>query len=727
VRVKYSEQLLKIVAFILFTLLFTVTGPRFNARAAGSVPAGYTRVAENDSLVLYVNTENLAVVLEEKYSGRMLSSEASEEGLDGVNDYWRGFMRSGFAVEFFNGRSPLPERADAYNGSPAITVNLVTGGFDAGVFYPKQEIGFDIQIRLTSDGMTAEIPASSVRETETMKLCAVYLYQFMGAAMPDETDGYLLLPEGAGALVDLKDNQNKYKSPYQKRIYGTNIGIETQRSAYTRNMPAPKEPVPVLMPIYGIAHTSRQTAFLAIAQEGAYNADILAYPNGVVTRYNWAAIRFIYREQYIMQTTRATGILTSETTPYLRDVKLRFILLTGDRADYSGMALAYRNYLTECGYLTNRDTHFRTRIDFLGAETKKWLLFDQVTPMTTVKQLSEMLTGLADDGVTDIYALYRGWQQGGLTKNYGSGNFSMEGKLGRLKDLEALQEKLADKRIDIALYQDFLLANEGRLYNTSTDIVKGISQMLVRFRTYAYPFDSLYYFTPLHIAQLTMRYAGSDAGRFPLAAGSLGDTLFSYYSKGAVYSRGDTAEGLQAALDVFGQGSVALESPFMYMLPHASVFLDMPLYTSHYNYLSEEVPFLPMVLSGSIAWHGEYVNFQPNENTFLLKMAEYGAYPSFLLTGSPPENLRLTNSSWIYVSGFDIFRERIKQYSEELRTIREITGGSAMARHDIPAPGVARTTYENDAVVIVNYNDTAYTDNGVIVAGKSFRVVGCED
>jgi hypothetical protein len=243
--------------------------------------------------------------------------------------------------------------------------------------------------------------------------------------------------------------------------------------------------------------------------------------------------------------------------------------------------------------------------------------------------------------------------------------------------------------------------------------------MLVQYRTYQFPFFSLYYLTPKRVNELTLRYADSDAGRFPVAAGSLGNTAFSYYSKGAVYSRGDTAEGFKKALEAVGPGGAALESPFEYMLPQASAYLDMPVYTSNYNYVSAEIPFLPMVLSGIVPCYAEYVNFQPNENKFFLKMAEYGAYPSFLLTGEPPEDLRLTNSSWIYVSSYDIFRDRIKQYSGELRELRRVTGGT-IVRHDIPVKGVAVVTYENGAKVIVNYNDAPYTDGKITVAGKSY-------
>ena len=710
------------VHFIAFVCFFVLAFCIFTIEIQAQVPEEYSRVAENERFSLYLNPESLSVTIVETYSGRMLRSVATV--LDGINPLWSGFMRSGFGVEFFNDTAPTAQRLNAFNGNPAIDLRYVYDGFDADIFFETQEIGFQLQVRLTKDGMTAFVPGESIQEPDNMRIGSIFLYPLMGATLPHEAEGYMFIPEGAGALIDLADNNGRFRMPYAKRIFGQNVGIDSLWLGGGGWINPQRRPsMTVLMPVYGIAHTCNQLAFLAIAEKGAFNAEVMAYPNGVTTPYNWAAIRFILREQFSMQINRTSSLLTSERIAYVRDLKIRFIILTGDDADYNGMAAAYRQFLSERGYLPSHDVSFRTRIDFLGAESTSGLIRNRTLPMTTVSQMESMLTGLTDNGAGDILAIYRGWQNGGLTRNHGSGNFNLDRSLGRIRDLERLEENLPN--VQLTLYQNFLLANTSRRYNTNTNIVKGINQMLVHVPTNSWPYSSMFYFTPRRITQLVSQFSRRTVASFNLALGSIGNTLFSYYSRDGVTSRGGTQAAIVAAIEplLYENAGFALETPFTYMLPYTSAFLDMPMSTSGYSFIMAEVPFLPMVLSGHVPMFTEHVNFVANTTEFFLKMVEYGTFPSFILTYEEPVRLRRTNSSWVYVSGIDIFEPRILRYSNELGYLHNRIDGSAMERHVILAPGVNMVIYENGLQIIINYNRESFTTaDGIEIDAESFWV-----
>jgi hypothetical protein len=679
---------------------------------ASEIPEGFSLCAENESLRLYANAENLAVVIEDKATGSLLHSVATEEGAEGANSTWKGFMRSAFAVEYFNNRSPMPERVDAYNGFPTISFSNAPNGFDAIISYEKTGITLTLQVRLASDGVTAQIPADSIREGEGIRISAVYLYPFMGASKPGDTDGYMLIPEGAGAIISLQDNRGKYKAPYRKRIYGANIGIDkesTSPGAGGRSLLA--EPVEASVPVYGIARESEGLAFLAIAEAGQYNAEILSYPNGVVTPYNWTAFRFIFREQYTMHTTRSQGILTSESDPYLRDIGVRFAVLTGQSANYSGMAQAYKSYLKGKGQLPQKSAEYRTIVDFLGAETKKGAIFDTVVKMTSASQMGDILQELLDNNVGAMHSSWKGWQSGGLSGSYGSGSAKVESSLGGNAGAKNLLSRFSPNDVIVSLQQDFLLANTKRLYNTSSDIAKTVSQTLALKSTNAQPFDSLYYFTPSKIKKQVSKFASAWPAA-PISIPSLADTLFSFYSNGSVHSRGETAEALASAISVIKDSSpqVFLGQPFDYMWPLADCYLDMPMYTSNYSYIAAEVPFLPMVLKGSLPYYAPYANFEPNREEFCLRMIEYGALPSFLLTAESPEGLRDTNSDYVCSSQLEVFLPAIVEYSGIFRELSEAVGSSEMSSHEILASGVSRTSYASGVSVLVNRSGQSYGD-----------------
>ena len=109
--------------------------------------------------------------------------------------------------------------------------------------------------------------------------------------------------------------------------------------------------------------------------------------------------------------------------------------------------------------------------------------------------------------------------------------------------------------------------------------------------------------------------------------------------------------------------NMAMQKPFDYMWQYTDYYFDLPVYTSKYNYISQEVPFLPMVHEGYIPYYSSYVNFEPNKNNFFLKMIEV-RYLSILYIdlGEESSELKDTNSSDIFTSEYDDFRPIIIQW-----------------------------------------------------------------
>lgn len=679
-------------------------------------------VAENAAFRLYADPKTLSIVLEDKKTGKCLYGTQADEETK-VNDSWKGLMRSGFALEYFDDRSPTPLRVDALNGSPEIAFTAKDAGFDAKVQYREQGISLLIQVRLTDDGVAVHVPARDIAEGGTVRICGLYLYPFFGSTKLGQTAGYMLVPEGSGAIINLNNNGGKYKTPYQKRIYGDNLGTRKE-SILLAGKWAPREPEKIIAPYFGMAHTEEQTAFLATVEKGQYNAEILAYPNGAITDFNWIAARFIYREQYNMPTTRTKGILTSEKTPYFRDIQLRLHMLAGGDAGYTGMAKKYRQVLLEGGIITRKDAAYKTRIDFLGGDTEKTLIGDTVTPVTTVRQAKQIVSELQEQGLDDLLVVYMGWQAGGLSKNLGSGDFSTERKIGTLEEMKSLASAIAQKGGAFFLEQDFLHANPNRLYNTNTDIAKSVSQSIMYTMTATPPYDTLYFLTPGRVLEMADRYQRLYAGEKDMGVGisALSSTLFSYYSGGGVHSRGEAAEGFAAAVQKLSYADVALKQPFDYLWPQMDYLLDLKLYTSNYNFIAAEIPFLPMALHGIVPYFADYVNFEPNNREFFLKMIEYGAYPSFLITLNSPALLKNTNSADIYSCEYAVYKQQVLDYTKELRAFFSKVEGAAIASHTILSPDAVKVTYDNNVSVIINYGDTAFTAEGVSIPAAGYLV-----
>lgn len=690
---------------------------------------------ENDYLTLTIDDTNLFMTVTDKASNKSFSSSIKPG--TGKVSAWKAFVVSPLVLEVAASGTATNTKNQALMGNQVeIDFSLLENGADALVDFTELGVKVKLQIRLEDDSIAITLPKDGLEEYPVSKgvdkrtgvetftdnrVCGVYLMPCFGATELDEKAGYMLVPEAAGALIDFSNGEGVGSTPFSKRVYGENIGVE--KPVMTElNRPAEQ----ITMPVYGMAYTDDQLGYLAVVEDGSEAAEIKAYPAGVTTDYNWVAAHFILREQYIAQTTRTLGLPRRESAPYMRDMTVRFYILSGENASYTGMAQRYREVLQENGSLNAADTTYRPRLDFLGAESAEFLLWNSVEKMTTVEQMTEILAECDKTGIADPLVIYRGWQPGGLTWALGSGSVKLEGKLGSEKKLIALADTIRENGGKFMLEIDPVLANPDRMYNMRVDVVRTIGQTIAEHQTGKNLYPMMYYLTPSRskeiLQEMTDKWGAHVDG---LAIVKLPNTLYSYYSQGGNRSRGETMADYQAML-ADANVPLALENPFIGYLSQTDVFLDMPLDTTSYSFLSAEVPFLPMVLSGNIPYYSTWLNFESNQQKALLKMVEYGAYPAWLLTGEDVQPLIHTNSSDVFSAKWDVLLPAMVQTNAKLQALHEAIAGSAMAHHELLAQDVARVTYENGITVYVNYSNKDCTMDGVTIPALGYVVEGGE-
>ena len=672
---------------------------------------------ENEFLILTIDDQTLDMTITDKATGKTLSSGVDASG-SGANKSWTGFLASTLVIDVADGTAVTTKNYDIHSSAASVAFTPLKNGADAIVDFSDVCQRVKVQIRLEDDSVTVTVPEDGIEEYGTTTICGLYLAPAMGATYLNETEGYLFVPEAAGAIIDFSDGDGIGTTPFSKRVYGTNIGVDKEVLTEL-NRPAEE----ITMPVYGLAKTEEGVGFLAVVENGEEASEIMAYPGGVITKYNWAAAHFTLREKYIAQTTRTLGLNSRESKAYLRDMTVRFFVLTEEEAAYSGMARRYRAYLEKNGAIADADTTYRPRIDFLAAESAEMLIWNSVETMTTLDQAKDILSDYMDDGLTPPLVLYRGWQPGGLSYSLGSGDVSIERALGKDDDLVSLSEKIRERGGRFFLEIDSVKANTDRMYNMRVDIVRTIGQTIAEYQTGKDLYRTLYYLTPNRsgeiIAAAEKEWGGHVDG---LALTTLPNTLYSYYSNGKNYMRGETHDAYLSIMKNTS-GNLALENPLAGYFSECDVYLDMPLGTTSYSFLSAEVPFLPMVLSGHIPYYSTWLNFESNQQKALLKMVEYGAYPSYIVTGEDVQALIHTNSSDIFTAKYTVMKDSILKNDAVLRALHDEIGDSFITEHTIPAHDVAVVTYDNGAKVIVNYRRTAVEYEGITIDGQSWLVV----
>ena len=688
---------------------------------------GHTFVAESTGYRLYMDESDLSLVVEDKETGAYMESSISHD--DGKNNAsWIGAMKSAVVLTMINGNDDT-QQEDIINDDAKEDLKYSDKGFTADLYWNKYRFGMTLEVEITDEGVTARIPDESIHEDgDSYYIGTIAIYPYMGNSYLDSKEGYILVPDGNGALIYLNDKEGRFKSGFSGMIYGNDIGFDESdvttllKDRYNTISDSEK----VIAPVFGIAHTDDKIAYLGIVEEGEARASIECIPNGVSVDYNRAYAKFTLRKTYTQPTSNnstAGSLHIFESERSHSDLKVRYIFLSGGSADYSGMANAYREYLVTNGLLTASDTSYKTRVDFLGTERESWVLGTTPVVMTTADDVREIYDDLESEAVTDILSIYKGWQKGGLY-DLPISAYSVESKIGGKAKLTDLINDSKEKGIDLYLYNDALLINPDEK-NATFNVVKKINKRRFELTTYMDVYKNLLYLIPSRSDELLGRFIKSytKKGVDNLALAGVTNTLFSYNYSGNNYSRYDTQSSYAATLsEVSKNTNLIMEQPFAYLWADTNAFLDMPLYTSAFIFEDESVPFLSMVLKGSMPVYAEYVNFEANKQEFFLKMVESGSYPSFYITKESSSELIYTNSSDIYSSEYSSYRSTIAEYDEKLGELNEKLSGATIEKHEILGDGVTRVTYSNGVKVYINYGSKETEVDGLTIGSMSYEV-----
>ena len=704
----------------------TVFAP-MRAQAAQDQINGHSLIAENDHYALYMNEEYLSIIVQDKATGAYMESAVSYDD-NKNNATWSAAMRSALVLTVIYGITDT-QQADLINDEVAKDITYTDNGFSAKVYWSKYKFGMTLEVELTEDGVIASVPDESIVEDgEDYFIGTISVYPYLGHSYLDQKEGYMFIPDGNGALIYLEDKEGRFRSGFTSMIYGDDPGFARQSASNLwQDHNIINDANKVIAPVFGMAHTSEGIAYLAVVEKGAERASIIANPNGANVDYNriyaWFTERVVFT-QYNGNNS-SSAYQTAETGRSHSDLQVHWIFLAGDDANYCGMANAYRAYLLERGDLVpSADNSYNTRVDFLGSDRESWVVGTSAVVMTTTDDIREIYEDLKKEGVTDLFSVYKGWQKGGIY-NLPIGSYKADSKIGGTGDLTSLMEEAENAGIQFYLYNDALRLNPVES-SSVFNVVKQINRRRFSESTYKDVYEEFLYLIPSRTGTLLGQFVNSctKKGVNNLALAGITNTLYSNYYDNVFYSRHNTAEEYDKIFgQIAGQTDLVMEQPFAYLWKYTDAFLDMPLYTSNYMYEDESIPFMSIVLKGVMPMYSEYVNFEANKQEFFLKMVETGTFPSFYITKESSSDLVNTNSSDIYSSQYDVYRDTMIAYARELAEINAKVEGAYIVGHEIRENNVTVVTYGNGVKIYLNYGSSAVQTDGYTIEGMSIKVV----
>lgn len=686
---------------------------------------GYTLRLESDQLQVWVRDDGTNVRIVDKRSEYIWGLSADEKP-DGLNKSWYARASALCAIDYYD-ESGSDKTASTESKGAKVTFDWQKDSFLCSVDLTEQGIRFAVEVSLSGESLRLAVVDGSLEEYGKCKLKSLYFMPFLGSTFSNEVSGYFFVPDGCGALIRFQ-KPSDYNSALTGRIYGADPGIDSLTTA--ANLLASRgndylvEESPMTLPVFGIVHGEGQNGIFAIVDGGVEQAYIQASPAGVITDYNWLTARFDYRTSYMKPVNKAgSGVYTAQEEANDILPSIEYVFRTGEDADYSAMAVYYRKRLAENGQLPTAEAeeNIPLWLSVLGAEIKEGILYDTTTVLTTVEDGRAITASLQDAGVTNLNACYMGWEKGGLNgANYGE--MRLDSRLGSTGALDDWREALISGGGNLSLYRNLGQANEDQI-STRSQAAMNISSDYIHYSvdndTLMYP-DS--YVVKAVLAAENLRKTQNKWEGYSLALDNIGNSPYSDYTRGAEATRLETMEAMSQMLA--NSEDTALFQPSQYQWLYVTDYLDMPMTSSQYLFETDTVPFLQIVLKGSMNYYSPYMNLGFYSDSAILKMVEYGAYPAFVVAAAESHELEDTPLENMFSVNFGDWESRITEIYAFVAEPLNAVEGQTVTEHQMVAPGVARVSYDGGVRIYVNYNDMAVRVDGVTVPAMAYLVKG---
>lgn len=607
-------------------------------------------------------------------------------------------------------------------------------GIGGGGAVDRPRFVIPLHVQLEDEALVVTVPAGEIQEHPDYKLRMLNLLGFFGAAGPEEA-GYMLVPDGTGSLINL-NNGKLSQELYAQRVYGQDENDNIRRRGQISES--------ARLPVFGLK--SDEDAWYAAIEQGDAIATIQADIAGRNNSYNQNFASFAVRgedvlELYKSNTVEEIQLLTEER--YAGDLTIRYHFLSGDEADYSGIARHYRSELEQQGVLSplTGEQELPMFVSVLGAiDKRKTILgvpYQGMVPMTTFKQAEAIVDQLQSDQVQSIHMRYLGWFNEGLNHEIPA-HVKIDGKLGGRADLRGLASKL--EASGGKLYPDVAFQHvyqtDGR-FSPSADAARFIT----REEALRSPYDrslhrmnpdlgTYYLLSPAKLPYYVDHFLDSYAsvGVSGLSLRDLGDKVHADYRTSRTVFR-ETAKTIVAEqLDKLQtkHPDLLLTGGNAYALGYADRFVNVPSGTSGFGIADEEVPFYQMVLHGYADYAGEPMNLRQEQDARLqlLRTIELGAAPHYLWTHEPSSTLKFTSYDTMYSTSadgwYDTALEQYRQAEAALSALRTVK----MDRHIRHGKDVVEMQYENGVSLYINYSDQPVTVQGIRIGAQDFTVGG---
>ncbi|MFE5320391.1 DUF5696 domain-containing protein [Paenibacillus sp. NPDC056579] len=686
--------------------------------------ANFKLAAQSDKLKLLVDSTTGHFQVEDKRNGEIWRSYPNPDQWpqETITGTWRNNLRSPIMLEYIDAANfkSQPKMTSLLEDKGAVEgLQTTATGFKLTFNFKTSGFKIPVEVNVKDDYIETKIIDSGITEGK-LSLLNLKLYPMFGAEPSIGQDGYMVVPDGSGALIRFKQKSINDKSIYRENMYGSDISFYAERTARLN----------ATFPVYGMK--SGDKAFVAVLTGGEEYSKVFGSPSGAFGISNWMTSEWQYRIKFFQNTSRKgnAGFFTYSKERFTSEARsTRYYLLEKDKADYVGMASKYREYLMKDQGLqqlkvtSNKIPMF---LDIVGADIKKGMLWDKYLTGTTTSEAMEMVKRLYGLGIENMSVNYLGWQKGGYS-SFG-GLFPVDKRLGGNEGMKQFIQYAHTLNVPVFLGGNYTYNNNERDgFNPRYDGMRNLAGRLQEFEQFS-NLEKITLMSPEFSAQSLskdlkeFKELGADGVHFE---DGIGRFLNSDFNTRYPSTRTETMRTQQDMLKEAKEtlGNVSVERANAYTLKNISHIHRFNDDFSYDLFIDEAIPFYQIAIHGLVTYSSNWANLRNQYKTEMLRSIEYGASPSFIFTNAPSEEMKGAYSVYYYSMNVHDWEstavEEYQRYNKALGDVQNkfITG------HRTIAPNVKEVTYEGGKKVIINYNTTAYSDGKISVPAQDIAVV----
>ena len=648
------------------------------------------------------------------------------------NPVFGGFDEKASGMEKTNQRSQLMikylDESNIINETNSFvdcdSIQVESGNSGATLKYTFSELGFVIPLTLSyADGcLFAKIDSSEIKETANNTLLTVTILPYFGSGEVGQ-NGYVFVPDGCGAIINLSENNAHVKSS-EKKVYGDNLVVYKKYSDKVEEQ--------VYLPVFGVKEND--SAFLGIITEGD---GISTLRTNISSGYYTCAPTFDYRQldsthlQEGSKSEKEVEVVPKITTK--SDFCVKYVFLNGEKANYIGMAEAFRNHLSSIAKINNNARGISLDLTFMAtAQISKSFLgipYNGLLKLTDIEDISDITDVLTKSDISGYNI--------SVNNALGSGKYgklnrkvSINSNFASYNEYNLLRTKLEKSGTDFYLNTDFFrVYKTGNGVSASSGTARNVSGAISKqYNFYPESFgkdESLTWMlvNAKSLKKITSSFSDSiNNKKISLGLNNMANTLYGDYRLRNTYDRqAMLSEQISAYVTLAkSAGKMYFNGANSYILPFASMVSNIPLKSSQYDFYSYDIPFYQIVMHGYVDYSSSALNLSGDFKTNLLKSVEYGSALKYELVCQNFEELPRSSESQLFSSLYDNYAEEIIKYEIEISDFYRANSNADIIGHKQISENVYETLYSNGNRSIVNYSDTQIQISGKNIGPQNY-------